>query len=145
MTSPSPVVTAHLDAVPTLTYDSVEEADWKPLRHHLGIGAFGVNAWVASDEGGIVIERHDEVDEGHEELYLVVRGSARFTVGDETIEAPAGTLLFLADPSVTRQAVSTAPYTLVLTVGATRGQAFSPSPWEARALRDGGATGAPPA
>ena len=40
--------TAHLDEVPTLSFASAEEPDWKPLRHHLGVGAFGVNAWVAA-------------------------------------------------------------------------------------------------
>ena len=137
-TSPT-VVTAHLDTVPTLAYENREEADWKPLRHHLGVGAFGVNAWTAAGEGGIVIERHDETDDGHEELYVVVRGSARFTVAGDEIDAPAGTLVFLPDPAVTREAVSTAPDTLVLAVGAARGRVFAPSGWEARALRARGA------
>jgi hypothetical protein len=71
----------HLDAIPTLSFASPDEPDWKPLRHHLGIGAYGVNAWVAAAPGDIVIERHDESPEnpgthGHD----VLRGAARFTV-----------------------------------------------------------------
>ena len=134
-------VTAHLDAVPTLSFDSPDEPDWKPLRHHLGVGAFGVNAWVAAAAGDVVIERHDEAPEpgssnGHEELYLVLRGSARFTVAGEEVDAPAGTLVFVADPALTRGAVATAPDTAVLAVGAARGVAFAPSPWEERWLRE---------
>jgi hypothetical protein len=136
-------VAAHLDEVPTLSVESPEEPDWKPLRHHLGVGAFGVNAWAAR-AGERVIERHDELPgedsgaAGHEELYLVVRGAARFTVGDEDLDAPAGTLVFVSDPGLTREAFATADDTVVLTVGAARGVAFAPSPWEERALREQG-------
>jgi hypothetical protein len=137
------VVTAHLDDVRTVSFDSPEEPDWKPLRHHLGVGAFGVNAWVAARAGELVIERHDEVPDdpattGHEELYAVVRGGARFTVGAEEIDAPAGTLVFVADTALTREAVATADDTVVLAIGAARGVAFEPSPWEERVLRERG-------
>jgi quercetin dioxygenase-like cupin family protein len=135
------VVTVRLDEVPTLSFASAEEPDWKPLRHHLGVGAFGVNAWVAARAGDVVIERHDEVPDdagsnGHEELYVVVRGSARFTVGGEPIDAPAGTLVFVSDPGLTREAAATAEDTIVLAIGAARGVAFEPSPWEERSLRE---------
>jgi hypothetical protein len=142
------VVATHLDAIPTLPSASPDEPDWKPLRHHLGIGAFGVNAWVAAAAGDLVVERHDEAPEspgapGHEELYVVVRGAARFTVGERTIDAPQGALVFVGDPEVTRAAVATAPGTIVLAVGAARGEAFSPSAWEARWLRERGAESPP--
>jgi hypothetical protein len=137
-------VTGHLDAIPGLSSASADEPDWKPLRHHLGIGAFGVNAWVAAEPGQAVIERHDEVpDDGgaasHEELYVVLRGRALFKVGGEQIDAPPGTLVFVADPALTREAVATAPDSAVLAIGAARGVAFEPSPWEGRALRELGA------
>ena len=138
------VVTAHLDEVPTISFASADEPDWKPLRHHLGVGAFGVNAFVAARAGELVIERHDEVPDdpatnGHEELYAVVRGGARFTVDGDELDAPAGTLVFVSDPALTREAVATADNTVVLAVGAARGVAFEPSPWEDRVLRERGA------
>jgi hypothetical protein len=40
-------------------------------------------------------------------------------------------------------AVATEAGTAVLAIGAARGEAFSPSPWEARSLREVGAPGAP--
>jgi quercetin dioxygenase-like cupin family protein len=137
------VVTAHLDDVRTVSFDSPEEPDWKPLRHHLGVGAFGVNAWVAARAGELVIERHDEAPAdsdpaGHQELYAVVRGAARFTVDGQDVEAPAGTLVFVSDPGLTREAVATADDTIVLAIGAARGVAFEPSPWEERTLREQG-------
>ena len=136
----SGVVTAHLDDVPAVVFDSDAEPDWKPLRHHLGIGAFGVNAWVAPEAGGQAVERHDEAPEdggtnGHEELYVVVRGHARFTVGDEEIDAPEGTLVFVADPALVREAIASEAGTTVLAIGAARGVAFEPSDWEQGWLR----------
>jgi hypothetical protein len=134
------VVTAHLDDVPAVVFDSDAEPDWKPLRHHLGIGAFGVNAWVAPEAGGQAVERHDEAPEdsgtnGHEELYVVLRGHARFTVADEEIDAPEGTLVFISDPALVREAIASEPGTTVLAIGAARGVAFEPSDWEQGWLR----------
>jgi hypothetical protein len=136
-------VTAHLDAVEPIVFHSDDEPDWKPLRHDLGIGAFGVNAWVAKAVGDQAIERHDEAPEegataGHEELYVVIAGAARFTVDGQELDAPAGTLVFVSDPSLTREAVATEPDTTVLVVGAARGVAFEPSDWEVRSLRKHG-------
>ena len=137
------VVTAHLDGIEPIVFASDAEPDWKPLRHHLGIGAFGVNAWVAPEAGGQAVERHDEAPEegdanGHEELYVVVRGHARFTVGEEELDAPAGTLVFVADPALVREAIASEAGTTVLVVGAARGVAFEPSEWEQRELRRAG-------
>jgi len=104
-----------------------------PVRIPLGISAFGVNAYEAAEPGGRIIEEHDELGAGaghHEELYLVLRGHARFTVSDEEVDAPAGTFVFVQDPSARRGATAVEPTTTVLVVGATRGQAFEPSPWE---------------
>src|SRR5690349_25041661 len=114
-------VTTHLDAVEPIVFDSDDEPDWKPLRHDLGIGAFGVNAWVAPAAGDQAIECHDEAPKdggtsGHEELYVVLGGAARFTVGSDEFEAPAGTLVFVADPALTREAIATEPHTTVLVV-----------------------------
>lgn len=141
---PSGVVTTHLDEIPTLRFDSDAEPDWKPLRHHLGIGAFGVNAWLAPAAGDQAVERHDEAPEeggtnGHEELYVVFRGTARFTVDGEDFDAPAGTLVFISDPALVREAVAAEDDTIVLAIGAARGVAFAPSDWETRWLRKLGA------
>jgi AraC-like protein len=130
------VVVTHIDEIPTLATDP-EVPDWKPLRRHLGVGAFGVNAWVSKQAGDVAIERHDEAPSdggaaGHEELYVVLRGAARFTAGDREFDAPAGTLVWLPEPAVTRGAIATEPDTLILAVGAARGVAFEPSDWEDR-------------
>lgn len=105
-----------------------------PIRIPLGIRAFGVNAYSSPTAGGRVIEEHDELGDGagrHEELYLVLSGRARFTLNGEVVDAPSGTLLFVREPAVRREAVAEEPGTTVLVVGATPGRPFEPSPWEA--------------
>ena len=102
---------------------------WRPIRLHLGIRAFGTNAYTA-DVGDEIVEEHTEATYGHEEMYVVVRGRATFTLDDEEIDAPAGTLVHVPDPSVQRTAVAQEPGTVVLAVGGKPGKAFQPSPWE---------------
>ena len=105
---------------------------WMPVRHELGIGAFGTNAYVAREAGDDVVEPHTEQGTGHEELYFVARGSATFTLDGETVPAPAGTYVFLPDPSVRRHAVADEPGTTVLSFGGWSDRAFEVSGWEAR-------------
>jgi hypothetical protein len=63
-------------------------ATWYPLQHVFGLTAFGANAFVAGRAGDNLVEEHDERKSGQEELYLVVSGRARFTVGGEEADAP---------------------------------------------------------
>jgi hypothetical protein len=91
---------------------------WHPIRPLLGVRAIGVSAYSARDAGETVVEPHDEASDGrgHEELYLVMDGSARFTLDGEEVDARAGTLV-LVRPGTHRAAVATEPGTLVLAVG----------------------------
>ncbi len=106
---------------------------WSLVRTHFDIEAFGVNAWTAHEAGQQVITEHDETGAGagrHEELYVVVKGRATFTVEGEELDAPAGTMVFVRDPAAKRGAVAAEPETTVLAIGGKRGAAFEPSPWE---------------
>ena len=110
-----------------------EERRWFPIRIELGIGAFGVNAWRATQAGQELIEEHDEAGGGaggHEELYLVLSGRATFTVDGETVDAPAGKLVFVRDPALKRAARAEEAGTTILVAGGKRGESFSVSPWE---------------
>ncbi|HVM16333.1 MAG TPA: tetratricopeptide repeat protein [Gaiellaceae bacterium] len=102
---------------------------WRPIRRPLGIRAFGINAYCA-DAGEHVVEEHTEEFAGHEEVYVVLAGRARFTLDGEHVEAEQGTIVHVAEPSVRRAAVALADGTTVLAVGAKPGEAFEPSPWE---------------
>ncbi len=115
----------------TARIGDLERADgWAPIRAALDVRAFGVNAWTAHTAGATLIPAHDEAPSGHEELFVVTAGRARFTVGDDEIDAPTGVVVFVRDPDVSRAAVAVEPETTVLTVGATAGRAFRPRSWE---------------
>jgi Tetratricopeptide repeat len=106
-----------------------------PLRTELGIRSFGANAFFA-DAGAVAIEEHDELGSAagrHEELYVVVCGAATFTLDGDRHDAPAGTLVFVPEPSTRRGASATADGTVILVIGAAPGQVFRPSAWEASA------------
>lgn len=99
-----------------------------PIRRRLGFRPFGLNAWLGERAGDRVIERHREPD-GVEELYVVLRGRARFTLGHETFDARVGTLVH-AKPGTVREAFAGEDGTIVLAAGARAGEAFAPSSWE---------------
>jgi tetratricopeptide (TPR) repeat protein len=114
-----------LEAIPV-----AEGLVWHPVRRRLGITAFGINAYTAEEVGGHVVERHTEEQLGHEEVYLVVSGRARFLLGDDVVDAPAGTMVFLRDPAVQREATAEEPDTLVLAIGGKPGAPYETSAWE---------------
>ena len=91
-----------------------------------------MNAFYQAQSGAIVIGEHEEVGpgaSGHEELYVVVEGAATFTVDGEETEAPRGTAIFVR-PGTKRSARATEDGTIVLVVGGTPGEAWTPSPGE---------------
>jgi hypothetical protein len=101
------------------------------LRRDLDVGAFGVSAAFQKKAGERLIREHDEANPGadqHEELYVVVQGSATFTVDGEEIEAPQGTTVFVRDPASKRGATATADNTIVVSVGGRRGEAYRLAP-----------------
>ena len=106
------------------------ELRWKPVRRTLGIEAFGMNAYTAESAGDDVVERHSEEHLRHEEVYVVLAGRATFELDGETLDAPAGTIVFLRDPTVRRYATAAEPNTTVLAVGGKPGEAYTPSAWE---------------
>jgi hypothetical protein len=120
---------------------------WQPIRSRLGVRAFGINAYVAEKAGDALVPEHDETEAGagrqrHEELYVVLTGRATVRGGGETVDAPAGTVVFFADPGERRSATAAEPGTTVLAVGGPAGEAYETPPWEywlrARLARDRG-------
>ena len=101
---------------------------WRPVRRRFGISAFGSNAYSAEKAGQRVIEEHSEAD-GHEEMYVVLRGRATFKLGEDELDAGPGTLVFVR-PGTRRGAIAAEDNTFVLAVGAKPGVVFEPSPWE---------------
>jgi tetratricopeptide (TPR) repeat protein len=115
--------------------DEIEEfADagsrYRPVRHHLGITAFGATAWTARAAGEPVINEHDEGDPtADQELFVVLRGHAVFELDGDRVDAPAGTLVF-APPRMRRRATATEDDTVILALEGTPGKAYEPRGWE---------------
>jgi mannose-6-phosphate isomerase-like protein (cupin superfamily) len=118
---------AHVDELDALPVNGGEFV-WRPVRRRFGITAFGTNAYTAEKAGQRVIEEHSESD-GHEEMYVVLRGRATFTLGDDEVDAGPGTLVYL-EPGTRRGAIATEDGTAVLAVGGKPGTVFEPSLWE---------------
>jgi hypothetical protein len=111
--------------VKTLRIDDIEGLPvlgtlmWQPVRKPLGITAFGINAYTAGSAGDEVVEDHTELVD--EEVYIVIRGHATFTVDGEEIDAPWGTIVFLDDLDQRRHATANEAGTTVLAIGGRPG------------------------
>jgi hypothetical protein len=113
----------------------VNDCAFHLVRRHFDVRAFGVNA-ATGNAGDEMIETHHEADDeenqtnGHEELFVVMTGHAIFTVDGEEIDAPAGTIVFVRDPTLLRHARATADATAIFMAGGTVGIPFTVSRWE---------------
>ena len=107
------------------TLDDIERRDRDiPVREHLGIHSFGINAYTPAEDGTLINE-HDEAASGQEELYLVLDGTATFVVDGETFDAPPGTFVVVG-PESRRKATGEGT---VLAIGGTPGEAYQGIDW----------------
>jgi hypothetical protein len=105
--------------------DDIERSDRDiRVREHFGIHAFGINAYTPSEDGTLIGE-HDEFGTGQEELYIVLDGNATFELDGKTVDAPAGTFVFVA-PEARRKATGDGT---IVAVGATPGEAYQGVDW----------------
>src|SRR5258707_1434654 len=105
---------------------------WSPIRRELDVQAFGINAW-SGDDGATLVGEQDEEPSGQEEVYIVLAGSAVFTVDGEDTDGPTGTVVFVRDPVSKRKAVAAADGTTIVSVGGKPGEAYEPLVWEVNA------------
>jgi quercetin dioxygenase-like cupin family protein len=122
------------DGYQVLSLDEIEPAPYHQrdgqkllsIQRLLGYEPAGINGWIGDPGDGLVPEHAEDSDS--EELYVVVRGRARFTVDGVDVDAPAGTLLHVG-PGENRVAVSEEPGTIVVAIGAKIGEAFQNGGW----------------
>ena len=115
------------------TLEEIEELSdgrcpWRPVRHHFAIQSFGINSWSGHDTGDRIINEHAE-DDDNEELYFVASGRARFELGGETVDAPAGTFVSVP-PDMQRTAFAEQAGTTIIAIGGTPGRVYEPNGWE---------------
>lgn len=112
----------------TTIEELTRENGWAPIRAHLGARAFGINAFT-KNTGDDVINEHAEAASGHEELYIVLAGRAKFTVDGEERDAPIGTVV-LVPSGTTRRADALEDGTTIVVVGGRPGAAYRPRSFE---------------
>ena len=128
--SDAPYQIAHVSEVVAPAGVTPGEAPWRAVRRHFGVGSFGVAAYVADAAGDLFTSEHTETDTRHEELFFVASGRASLTVAGETIDAPAGTFVYIPDPAVSRGARAVEAGTTLIAVGGEPGEPYEVSAWE---------------
>jgi quercetin dioxygenase-like cupin family protein len=121
-----------LDEIEPVPYHAREGEKLLAVDRLLDYRVAGVNAWLG-DPGETLVPEHQEDTE--EELYVVVRGRAMFTVAGQPTDAPAGTLVHVT-AAEKRTAVAEEAGTIVLAIGATPGEAHQPSGWTSFVVAD---------
>jgi hypothetical protein len=107
----------HLDEIEPLAWRQ-SDIEWLPLRAALGARLVGMSAYVAQTVGQTLIEDHIETRDGrgHEEVYLVLSGRARFVIDEHEVDAARGTFIRVGADS-RRVATAAEPGTAVLALG----------------------------
>ena len=99
---------------------------YRPVRHHFGITAFGINTWTAREAGDRIINEHDEADGRERGAVPRPAGPRRSSSSTATGSSrPPGRFVF-ARPGVKRTAVAEEPETTVVALGGTPGKAYEP-------------------
>ena len=101
----------------TVAVGPTEFGRWAELNGPLGLDAFGVNVVEVNPQSGVE-SSHDETESSQQELFVVVAGKARFTVGGETFDAGPGVAVGVADPALARGYEALEAGTRVLCIGA---------------------------
>jgi hypothetical protein len=123
-----------LAELPVVTDSGPADPMWHPLQHALGIDTFGANVFVARHPGQVLVEEHDEGGSGQQELYLLLEGSAGFTLDKEEVCLERGDALAVTDPSVRRSGKALTAGTTLLVIGSA-GRPFE-STWNASHFAD---------
>jgi mannose-6-phosphate isomerase-like protein (cupin superfamily) len=128
----APYRVAHVSEIVTPEEAESGTAGWRATRIHFGIQSFGISAYVAESAGDVLSADHTESEDGtgHEELFFVASGHASFRIDGETVDAPAGTFVYVPDPAARRGASALEAGTTLLAIGGEPGKAFAVSPFE---------------
>jgi uncharacterized cupin superfamily protein len=98
---------------------------FRPVGKTLGIGGFGMNV-IEMDPGVSAYPAHDHGDDGHEEAYLVLRGTAYLVTdsGERTVREGE----IVAVPGrVPRKFVTRDSSATLVALGGTPGQPYKPT------------------
>lgn len=97
------------------------------IRFHAAGKQLGVKAWgmnvLSLEPGADGYPEHDHIEDGQQEVYVLLRGSATLIAGDQRWLLEAGTMA-LVDPATKRKLLPGSEGATVLAIGATPGKAY---------------------
>ncbi|MEX1369433.1 MAG: cupin domain-containing protein [Nannocystaceae bacterium] len=120
-----------MDGITVKTIEQIEAYDgphaipgirFRPARQALGVSSWGMNV-LELDPHCSGHPEHDHASDGHEEVYVVLRGSVVLRVGDEEQVLSQGDFVRVA-PQLRRQLVTRDEGATLLALGGTPGQAY---------------------
>ena len=118
----------------TVTIKSIEQLDpydgehrfegirFRAAREPLKVSAWGMNV-LELDPHCTGYPEHDHVEDGQEEVYVVLRGSVTLEVGDDLHTLSAGTFVRVP-PELKRKLATGAEGVTILALGGTPGKAY---------------------
>lgn len=110
------------------TFDELDSHDGKGrfcyAAHSLGVTAWGMNL-ERFPAGYEDYPHHDHADDGQEEVYVPLEGSATLTAGDDSWELVPG-MMARVGPTQKRKLVPGGAGVTMLVLGGTPGAAFEP-------------------
>ena len=95
-----------------------------PAARELGVTAWGMNV-LEIEAGCEAYPEHAHLEDGQEEVYVVLRGSGTMNAGGDPVELAEGTLVRVG-PSTRRKILPGPQGITVLAIGATPGKAYPP-------------------
>lgn len=115
-----------IDAIPPYEgAHAIPGIRFRPARQALGVSAWGMNI-LELDPGCEGYPEHDHAGDGHEEVYVVLRGAAILKAGGEEFPVSAGTLVRVPG-AIKRKFVTRGEGVTLLALGGTPGRAYEPS------------------
>jgi uncharacterized cupin superfamily protein len=97
------------------------------IRFHMAARELGVSAWgmnvLALEPGCAGHPEHDHVQDGQEEVYVVLEGSGSLRAGGEETPLERGTMVRVG-PAEKRKILAGAEGIVVLAIGGTPGAAY---------------------
>jgi quercetin dioxygenase-like cupin family protein len=98
---------------------------FRPVRQALGLSSWGMNV-LELDPHCTGYPEHDHANDGHEEVYVVLRGSILLQVDGAERELVQGDLVHV-EPATVRKFVTRREGATLLALGGTPGKPYAPS------------------
>lgn len=117
------VVIRHFSEVPYYQGpNAIDGIHFHGMRGALGVHAWGMNMLTLAPHTTGYPE-HDHTQDGQEEVYVVLQGTAFVTVGGQETTVAAGTFVRVP-PQLKRKFVTKAEGAVLLAIGGTPGKAY---------------------